>query len=135
MAEAAYKKQILVSSDNVTYTEVEATSVSLNLGSDVLDVTTFASAEGWRSRVLGINDWGISLEALYTTGSTTGIAKIRSALINRGTLYVRYLPDGTNANGFQGQVRVESFNSSGDVSSLETLSISLQGHGALAGVS
>ena len=134
MAEAAYKKQILVSSDNVTYTEVEATSVSLNLGSDVLDATTFASAEGWRSRFLGINDWSISIEAIYTV-SDTALAAIRSALINRGTLYVRYLPDGTNANGFQGQVRVENYNSAGDVSSLETVSISLQGHGALAGVS
>jgi len=134
MAQAAYTKQILVSSDNSTWVEVEATSVSLNLGSDVLDATTFASTSGWRSRVLGINDWSISIEATYAV-SNTALTAIRSALLNRTTLYVRYLPDGTNTNGFQGQVRVESFNSSGDVSSLETLSISMQGNGALGDVS
>jgi len=134
MAQSAYKKQILVSSDNSTWVEVEATSVSLNQGTEVLDATTFASVEGWRSRVLGINDWSISIEAIYTADDTA-LAAIRSALLNRTTLYVRYLPDGTNANGFQGQVRVENFNSSGDVSSLETLSISLQGNGALGDVS
>ena len=135
MAQAAYEKQVWVSSDNVNYIQVKATSVSLNLGSDVLDVTTFASTEGWRSRVLGINDWSMSIEALFTTGSNTGISKIYSALTSRGTLYVRYLPDGTSSNGFQGQVRVETFNMSGDVSSLETVSISMQGNGALGDVS
>jgi predicted secreted protein len=134
MAQAAYKKQILVSSDNVTYTEVEATSVSLNQGTEVLDATTFASAEGWRSRVMGIIDWSISIEAIFTPGNTA-LSTIKTANTSRTTLYVRYLPDGTNANGFQGQVVVESFNMSGDVSGLETVSISMQGNGALGDVS
>jgi len=134
MAQSAYKKQILVSSDNSTWVEVEATSVSLNLGSELLDATTFASTEGWRSRVSGIKDWSISAEAIFTPNNAA-LTAMRSSNINGTVIYVRYLPDGTNANGFQGQVVVESFNMSGDVSGLETVSISMQGNGALGDVS
>lgn len=130
MAQAAYKKQVWVSSNGTSWLQVEATSVSLNKGTEVLDATTFASAEGWRSRVMGIIDWSISLEAIFTPNDAA-LTAIRTANDSRATLYVRYFPDGTSTYGFQGQVVVESFNMSGDVSGLETVSISMPGNGAL----
>lgn len=130
MAQAAYEKRVKVSTDGSTWHDVPATTSSVDLGGDVLDDTTLINS-GYRGRVLGLHDWSISMDCNYTAGNTA-LATIRNAKINRSALHVQYLPDNTLPNGIQGQVVVESFNLSGEVSALETVSITLQGNGAIA---
>lgn len=131
MSQAAYTKKIQVSSDNgVTWLDMPHTSASLDAGGDVLDDTQGGNM-GWRSRLRGLNDWSISGEYDFEAGNAA-LAAARNAWLNRTPLLARYLPDGTIGNGFQGNVVVENFNQSGDVSSKETVSITMQADGALA---
>lgn len=137
MSQAAYQKSVLVgtttlsSTDGTTaFDEVPGNSATLNLAGDVLDDTDFTST-GFRSRVIGLRDWNISVPS-WQDGSNTALSTIRSAWFNRTRLTVRYLPDGSK--GFHGEVQVESYNLSGDVGSLESVDISLQADGALSTV-
>jgi predicted secreted protein len=136
MADAAYKKKVQVSVNGTSnWKDVPCTAPSLDLSGEVLDDTTLAnSASGYRSRMLGIQDWSVSCDSNYTTGNDA-LDMIRNAKITRGNLHVRYLPQGTVSGGFQGPVVVESYNLSGDVGGLETVSITLQANGALANAS
>lgn len=136
MGAAAYTKKVQVSANGgSTWLDVPATSPSLDLGGEVLDDTDIASNAGFRTRVLGLHDWSISCDSNFVSGAAPGgaaLTAIRSAKLNRTALQARYLPDGVAANGFKGSVVVENFNMSGDVGGLETVSITLQGTGALA---
>ena len=143
MGTAAYTKEVRISiDDGTTWLEVPATSPSLELAGEVLDDTTLANQEGWRSRVLGLHDWSVSCDSNYDSDNAA-LTAIRQAKINRGIvgetydMKVQYLPVGSaNANdiakGFEGYVVVENFNLTGDVGGLETVSITLQANGALA---
>lgn len=129
MAQAAYLKTVQIKTTGSTaYTALPANTASISLGGDVLDDTDFTST-GFRSRILGLRDWSVSGTINYDDTSTV-VATIRSAWLNRTTLDVQYLPNGTN--GFAGQVVVESLDMSGDVGSLETADFSLQAKGALS---
>lgn len=135
MGNAAYIKKVQVSADNgATWLDVPATSPSLDLGGEVLDDTELATNAGYRTRCLGLHDWSISCDSNYKGAGETGgpaLAAIRTAKLARTALLGRYLPDGVAANGFKGSVVVENFNMSGDVGGLETVSVTLQGTGAL----
>ncbi len=131
MAVASYTKVVSVKTTGSTlYLPLTGTNASLNHAGDVLDDTDFTST-GSRSRILGLRDWSLSVSANY--GSTlAALNAIRSAWATRILLDVRYLPNGTN--GFEGQIRVESYNLAGDVGGLETVDVSLQATGALTTV-
>lgn len=132
MGKAAYVKKIQVSADGITnWLDLPATSPSLDIGGDVLDDTELASNAGYRSRVLGLHDFSVSADSNWS-GADAAIALVRAAKLGRLPLFMRYLPDGTTTYGLKGAVVVESFNHSGDVGELETVSISLQGNGALS---
>lgn len=130
MSTASYVKKVKVSVDEADWKEVPCTSPSMDLSGDVLDDTTLANNAGWRSRILGLHDWSVSCDSNYTAGNDA-LTLIRAAKINRSKLYVQYLPDGTTANGFQGEVVVENFNLSGETAGLETVGITLQANGAI----
>ena len=131
MSQASYEKRVEVSDDGgATWHLLPHTSCSLDFSGDTLDDTSGGNA-GYRSRVLGLHDWSVSGEFLWTAAND-GLTAARDAKLNRTDLKIRYLPDGTTPNGFQGDVVVESYNQSGDISSLETVSITFQAAGALA---
>jgi len=135
MAQAAYSKKVKVgTSGSGPWNDVPATTATLNQGGDILDDTDLATNAGFRSRILGLHDWSVSITANWDASDAALIA-IRDAWLNRTELYVQYLPDGQTANGFQGAVVVENFNLSGDVGGLETVEISLQADGALSAAS
>lgn len=135
MAQAAYAKKVKVGTSGTgPWTDVPVTTATLNQGGDVLDDTDLATNAGFRSRILGLHDWSVSMTANWD-GSDSVLSTIRDAWLNRTALYVQYLPDGQVANGFQGAVVVENFNLSGDVGGLETVDISLQADGALSAAS
>lgn len=133
MGQVAYKKKIRVSVDGETdWKTVPATSPSLDFTGDVLDQTDLKNinADGYRSRLLGLHDWSVNCDSMYTSGDDA-LVMIRAAKMGRSALFVQYLPDGDVAGGFQGPVVVESYNLSGDLGSLETVSITLQANGPL----
>lgn len=128
---AAYIKKVQVSVTGAagTWKNLPATSPSLEIGGDVLDDTTLIN-EGFRSRVLGLHDFSCNADSNFEPDNEA-LPLVRAAKLNRSPLFVQYLPDNTQANGLKGGVAVETYNHSGDVGDLETVSISLQGNGAL----
>lgn len=135
MAQAGYEKKvaIAVNGSPLDFTDIPGISANLNHGGDVLDDTNFAdiSATGMRSRLLGLRDWSVSGTLLYDTAAAGVVTTLRNAWLNRTELVVRYLPDGTLANGFAGPCVVETFNMSGDVGGLEQVELSLLAAGDL----
>jgi hypothetical protein len=131
MGKAAYQKTVEVSSDGETnWLKLPATSPSMEVGGDVLDDTTLANNEGYRKRVLGLNDFSVSADSNWS-GGDPALDLVLNAKLGRLPLFVRYLPDGTTEYGLQGPVVVENYNQAGDVGDLETVAISLQGNGPL----
>jgi hypothetical protein len=142
--QAAYVKKLEVSADGGdTWYKLPATSPSLEIGGDLLDDTELATNQGFRSRVHGLSDFSASADSVFKplTGNSgndaasgaKGFDIVRTAKLNKTSILMRYLPTGAvDANGLQGQVIVETFSHSGDVGGLETVSISLQGNGALS---
>lgn len=131
MSLAAYQKTVQVKSTGSTaYGVVPANAASLNLPAELLDDTDFTST-GFRSRIIGLRDWNVSLTVLHDAGSTV-IDEVRSAWISATKLDVQYLPNGTN--GFSGSAYVETFSMSGDVGGLETIEVTLQPDSALSTV-
>ena len=143
---AAYKKKIQISADEVTWFDLPATSPSLEIGGDVLDNTELATNEGFRTRCYGLHDWSSSADSNFVapTGDAavddangaTALLMIRNAKLNRQRLYMRYLPTGdpTDGTGLKGQVVIETYGQSGEVGGLETNSISLQAGSLLSPV-
>lgn len=127
MAIAGYTKSVKVtpSTSSTTHSAIPASAASFDFGGEMLDDTDFSST-GYRSRLRGLKDYGMSITAFYS-GSDTAISNMRSALISGVAIKFQYLPNGTA--GFVGEVLVESFNNSGDVGGIETVEISLQSAG------
>lgn len=133
MAQPAYKKKIKVSTTGHDgWQDLPATSPSLEFNGEVLDTTDLSTSDtGWRTRILGLNDWSVSCDSNYASANVA-LQMVRDAKLNRTRLWVQYLPEGTIASGFQGEVVVESFSLSGEVAGLETVGITLQANSALA---
>lgn len=129
MSIAAYNKKIVVrASGSTTWLELPATNATLNLEADALDDTDFTTT-GFRSRIIGLRDWSISVPSNYDP-TNQAIVAARQAWFNRTKLEVRYLIDGTN--GFQGDGYVDNFSLSGEVGGLETCDINIVPDGALS---
>lgn len=124
----AHEKKIRVSNDNSTWHDLPATSGSLNQGATVLDDTDLDN-EDYRTRLLGLKDWSISVSVNYKTQSLA-IDCIKDFLYTDANLFVRYLPNGTY--GLGGACVVESRSTSGGVDELTSGDISLQGNGLLS---
>lgn len=140
MAQAAYKKVVAVAADNATapatknaWTPVPTASPSFDDGGDILDTTVcgLTDAKAFRSRINGLSDVSSSMEVQWDT-TRAALKIIHTAKSTRKPIWLMYLPDGADGtSGFQGKFVVESYNHSGDVGSLETVSVSLQGAGAV----
>ena len=135
MATAAYSKKVQVSTTGTSgWQDVPCESPSLEHNGEILDDTDFsaaAPARGWRSKIIGLQGWMVNVGECNWAPNNQALTMIRTAFLNRTTLYVQYLPDGTTANGFKGEVKCESFNLGGDIAGKEMVTISLQGTGAL----
>jgi len=141
--QAAYVKKIEVRVPAGTWYKLPATSPSLEIGGDVLDDTELATNAGYRSRIHGLSDFSCSADSIFkplvggdgsadAASGAKGLDVIKQAKLTRATIEVRYLPTGeVDANGLKGNCIVETYNHSGDVGGLETVSISLVGNGAL----
>lgn len=130
VGQGAWQKKVKVSSDDVTYYDLPATTASLNWGGDVLEDTDMATNQGYRSRIYGLKDWSLSATSNWAPGFQ-GFDLLLEAWQNRTPVWVKYLPNGQDDSGFKGKAIVETFNLSGDVGGLETVEISLQAAGPL----
>jgi predicted secreted protein len=127
LSQVGYQKAVQIKTTaqgSSLYAAIPGNAASMTVGADMLDDTDFTST-GWRSRVVGLRDYSISVTSNY--GTTGALATIRSAMLNGTKLDMRYLPNGTV--GLTGRVLVENFSPSGDVGGLETIDISLQSEG------
>ena len=114
--------------------QVPSKDVSMSFGADQLDDTNMKdNVGGWRSFVLGLEQWSINGTIVAQPGDAN-IALIRNSMLNRSDLWVQYLPNGTAnlGDGFQGLVRVSTFDDSGSVDDLQMISFTLQGSGELS---
>lgn len=135
MSQAAYAKKVEVKNDADsagTYVEAPSNTASLNEGGDVLDDTEMSLSHAFRTRIYGLRDWSVSMTLELVQGSDSAFKLLRDAWLNQNLVTVRYLPDGTTSNGFEGTAVVESINLSGDVGGKETVEVTLQGDGQLS---
>ena len=134
----AHLKKVRVSdTSGGTFVALPISSADLSLSSDVLDDTELSTNDAieYRSKINGLKEWSVNCELIWESGNTTGIETVRNAVTNSTTndLYIEYLPQGVATGNvrYTGKVVVDSFNSSGDLGSLETTSVSLMSDGAL----
>ena len=105
-------------------------SISLSMGSDMIDVTTFDSA-CWKEFVAGLKGATISASGFYDTTDTNGQVALRTALLAGSQVdAVNYYVDGS-VNGFTASVFVSSFNVGADPTGSVTLDFELQITGAV----
>lgn len=132
VAQVAYTKKVQVSSNGTTWYTLNANTATLNAGGTVLDDSVLGATSPWRSSMYGLRDWSLDMTLLYDT-SDAGFTLVRDAALNRTTLYMKYLPDGSS--GFQANSAVvESFNMTGGVDELETVSVTMRSDAALTTV-
>lgn len=126
MGQAAYEKTV-----NIDTNPAPANSANMDRGGELLDDTKFTNSAGYRSRIYGLRDWTISLTLEYEP-SDPAFTALKDAWLNRNTVDVEYLPDGST--GISGSAVVESFNLSGAVADKETVEVTLQGDSELTSV-
>jgi predicted secreted protein len=117
---------------NGTYTSIDGTtSASDSDGIDELDVSDLADQDGFRRFIMGLRGVTIQLEQDLIYGDTQQDA-LRTAFAARTTVFIQYLPDGTN--GAKGEFFVTSINKSTPVDGKATASVALRLTGALTAV-
>ena len=124
MSLAGYTKDVRIKTtagSSTTFNTLPATSATLTLAGDALDDTDITST-GFRSRIIGLQDWNISAPSNFESTNQAFI-DVRTAFFARTRLTVQYLPNGVV--GFEGACFVETFSHSGDVGGLETVDITL----------
>jgi len=126
-----YTKKVAISQVSpVSFNVLPAQTASLPQLADVLDDTDFDTV-GWHSRLLGLQDWSISANLVYTE-ALTGLTDLLDAWQNKTQLLARYLPDGATLSlGYKGLVYVQNLNINSDVGGLLTLDCTLVSAGAL----
>ncbi len=95
---------------------------------ETLDVTVFES-DGWKEKIQGLKEFGLSTSGFYEPDDTNGQVAIRTAWMNGTTVTTDYLVDGTV--GFRGDYLVSSFEVGSSASGEVTVSIELESTGAL----
>ena len=108
----------------------------VNQGTHSIDrVSIDVSAMGvdWIQRILGLGDGKLSLSGFRDAADVTGQNVLRDALLTPpAELWVQYLYDGTN--GYKQQVVCTKFSVDGKVASANSLTIDLEGTGAITKV-
>lgn len=132
MAIAGKKLRIKVATAQAgPYTTVaDINSGSQKIAGQTQDVSAFGV--DWVKRILGLLDGTYSLGGHYNSADASGQVAIRNALLNDTALWVQFLSDGVA--GFQQEVKVASFDVSGEVGGTQSVAIELEGTGAITAV-
>jgi predicted secreted protein len=100
---------------------------SIQLDGAMLDVTELPAT--MIARIQGLKDAKVSAAGSYQPADTTGQLAIRNSWLNDTELWYQYFPDGTT--GFKQQCKVSRFQVDTPVAGKSTVSIELQGTGAI----
>lgn len=104
-----------------------AKSCQIKLNTDFIEVC--APTDGaWKQYKPAINSWEVSCEMLITTAG--GLNSLRSLVANHTIFQIRFYDSGTNIL-WGGATYIKSFDVTGRVGSLATLSVSFQPSGKL----
>lgn len=115
-----------------TFTTVAGLKTSsIELDGAVIDDSEFGV--DWQQKLQGLKNFKISMSGSYRPDDTNGQVAIRSAYVNDTELWAQVLPDG--ADGFRGQVIVTKFSVEPAVDGGVSVSIELEGTGAITIVS
>lgn len=102
----------------------------MNEAGGTIDVSSIGNT--FVDKILGIKDGRYQLQGFYDPGDTNGQVAIRNAWLNDTSLFVQFLPDGTN--GFQQEVKVTAFDISVSFDGAVQVSIGLDGSGSISAV-
>lgn len=105
---------------------------SFNHSIDGASIDDSEMGVAWNKRIQGLKDGKLSLSGSLRLDDTTGQMRCRSALLADTALFVRVLYDGTN--GFQQEVKCSKFQADGDVADKVSVSLELEGTGAITAV-
>lgn len=103
-------------------------SISINQAGTNLD--TSAMAASFNARLQGLKDATYSLSGNWEPTDTNGQVVIRNAWLNDTTLWIQILPDGVA--GFKQECKVSAFNIEIAVDGIASVSVELEGTGAVA---
>lgn len=92
------------------------------LQKDSLDTTVF-SGGAYRTSITGLLGFDVTLSGDHDP-SDTSQALLRSSFVSGATVYVRYLPDGTN--GFEAGFKVTGMKVSSEVAGLNSVQFTLK---------
>lgn len=130
MAFAGHPSKVEVSTDGITYTEVDGINdYNFSPSRNILDTTDFKDTSGGHTHMYGLMDCKIDLSGDYEDSDTNGQNLIRSAFLNGTALFCGIKFDGTD--GLKCQVVVETFEISAGVDDKVNVSISLMSIGVV----
>jgi predicted secreted protein len=123
---------IWASSDDSVYYEIDGIkSVDFGRNADLLDTTDFKDTTGFKTRIQGLRDGTFDLSGDYESADTAQTT-IQTVFNSGASIYIKYLPDGTN--GWKAECKVESIDVSATVDGLIETSITCQFTGAVSTV-
>lgn len=132
IAEVGQKYILQISSDGSTYNDVGTMrSFGLTSSRGTTDVTSFDDAS-WAKGISALREWSVDSEAIYTYSDTAQQA-LWTAL-GSDTLYYFKLTSAADTVGvyeYSGQGWVTELTFEGETNEVTTLSVSIQGDGAL----
>lgn len=132
MALAGHAAKVTTSSDNVTFTEVDGImNIDWGPSADLIETTDFKDTTAAKSRIHGLHDLQVTVSGQYESGDAPQ-ALIRTSFTSGATLYVQFLPDGTN--GFKCATIVQDFKLNATVEGAVEFSATLVGNGAISTV-
>lgn len=100
---------------------------SIELDGATLDDSEFGV--DWQQKLQGLKNFKISMSGTYRPTDTLGQVAIRSSFISDTELWAQVLPDGTT--GFKGRVICTKFSVDPSVDGISSVSIELEGTGAI----
>lgn len=132
MALAGHAALVSVSSDNVTYNEVDGlANVDFGPSATIIETTDFADTTAAKTRIKGLADLNVTVSGQYEA-SDTGQALIRSSWASGATIHVKFLPNGSA--GFRCPCIVQDYKINTTVDGAVEFSATFLGNGAIVAV-
>lgn len=105
-------------------------SVSLTIGTDTYDITSYDSSN-WKDIQTGDNNWSVSADFLVAYDATEGFDEIVADQIARNAVTLLLSTEETGDTTLSGSAYVTSANYTGDLGSGKKASVTWTGNGAL----
>lgn len=132
MALAGHAAKVTCSASDGSYNEIDGImNVDWGQSADIIETTDFKDITAAKSRIHGLHDLQVTISGQYESGDAPQ-ALVRTSFTSGATLYVQFLPDGTN--GFKCATIVQDFKLNATVEGAVEFSATLVGNGAISTV-